>query len=546
MHAKRLDGVWDMAQCGQFYTTCIARPAYSSAKAQSLHPIKDWPKKDNFPSTEEIGKRIADASKKLASQFKAKADLVNDEHLEKTANMLRGFYWGASSSEHQFSPNCTPEVCSYARYAQQNNFERIENITQLNLWKNYAQYLSYLKHTMGLNTFRFSVEWALVQPEGPDSFDENALNHYADMFTYAIKQGIAPLVCFHHYTDPCWFIDAGGFETEENIHSFSEFCATVYERMIERAAKDPAALAQLQKMSPRIPLWATFNSPEGYAFKGYGVGGLPPNDSNKKGTLWAQQVLKNLCEAHVKVYQALNEKHEELLKNYPVLKNVMPKPCIGFLKNIHQLDPCISKSVGAKLMTPITKLVCKLGNMIQNDFIFNFFTKGLYNAPTINHKNPDAPHSLDFIGINYYSNRFMCGAKKVASSALKDGSATANKNYRVYPEGIYRAIVEVYERLAKPLSIPMVWTEGGIATDDNEQRTQFYQSYLYALCRALEDGYPICGYLPWALADNYEWHAKQNDRRVYGLCSVADDGETLTIKPGAQSYLSIVQAFSKN
>jgi len=46
----------------------------------------------------------------------------------------------------------------------------------------------------------------------------------------------------------------------------------------------------------------------------------------------------------------------------------------------------------------------------------------VYNAPTINHTNPDAPHSLDFIGINYYSNRFMCGAKKVESGALKDGT----------------------------------------------------------------------------------------------------------------------------
>ena len=77
---------------------------------------------------------------------------------------------------------------------------------------------------------------------------------------------------------------------------------------------------------------------------------------------------------------------------------------------------------------------------------------------------------------------------------------TDNKNYHMYPQGLYRAIVELTESLAKPLGINIYVTENGIATLDHAKRTRFYHSYMYSLMRAVEDGYPVRGYSAWDIS----------------------------------------------
>ena len=89
----------------------------------------------------------------------------------------------------------------------------------------------------------------------------------------------------------------------------------------------------------------------------------------------------------------------------------------------------------------------------------------------------------------------------------------------------------------------MYVTENGIATRCDEKRSQFYRHYLYALSRALADGYDVRGYLTWTLADNYEWPNLEDDTpRVYGLCSVnVLRPSELILKDGAKAYVEIVR-----
>ncbi len=188
------------------------------------------------------------------------------------------------------------------------------------------------------------------------------------------------------------------------------------------------------------------------------------------------------------------------------------------------------------------------GDMLQNECIYRFFTTGEFTVHipfklNLTHKNPFAIGALDFIGLNYYSNRHLFLTKTVQEQEPE--RTTDNGNYRIYPQGLYRAIVELSERIAQPLSIPIYVTENGIATMDDEKRYAFYHQYLYALCKAIEDGYPVYGYLPWTLADNYEWpNRKKHSKRVYGLCSVdKNDPAKLIIKNGTRSYIDFVNAF---
>lgn len=451
------------------------------------------------------------------------------------------FLFGASTSEHQCSKQCSPETCSWERFARERNLAHPgDERYAIDLWNHYRSYITYARDVLGLNSLRFSIEWALVQPHGPHEFNQEALDHYGEMFCYCIEKGITPIVCFHHYTDPCWFIDAGGFEREENISYFVHFCQTVYEHMMDVLRTKTRARLHLASMAQ--PLFATFNSPEGYAFKAYLQLKAPPACENKKGLRYVATCLKHMMEAHVRVYHTLKNSYE---KCDGIFKAQVRSPHVGFLKNIIQLDPA-RKTKKQRWCAGLTRLACAMGNLLQNECIYQFFTAGKFRVyvPTqvnISHENSAAIGALDFIGINYYSNRYLF----LGSSVQETNAAfkTDNANYRFYPQGLYRAIVEIHEKLAAPLGIPMYVTENGIATRNDEKRSQFYCEYLYALARALADGYDVRGYLTWTLADNYEWpNLEDSIARVYGLCRVNPSFPSeLELKEGGRAYVDIVK-----
>jgi beta-glucosidase len=447
------------------------------------------------------------------------------------------FVWGASTAEHQCSTQCTPTACSYSRYAQAQNFPQASDHLTMNFWTNYKSYIDYAHDVLGMTGLRISIEWALVQPSGPDNWDQQVLDHYADLICYLIQKDMTPIICLHHYTDPCWYIDCGGFEKEENSNYFVNYCDKVYRIVMQELIKRKVSIQH-------APLWTTYVSPEGYAFKGYHLMDNPPANPEKKGLGWVAQVLKNMCIAHVYIHEKIHTSYTQFSLSE---QDIIKKPCVGFLKNVHQLDPAMA-TWQQYMMSPLSRLVCSVGDMFQNECIFNFFTTGVFQIQlpgiiNIRYENSKASRALDFIGLNYYSNKYMFGGSNIIVNDPL--TQTDNVNYHIYPQGLYRAIAQLSSRLANPLHIPIYVTENGIATLDDVKRTRFYHSYMYSLMRAIEDGYPVKGYCTWTLADNYEWPSHINkSRRFYGLCTVNEqDPAQLQLKEGSQIYIDIVKAY---
>jgi beta-glucosidase/6-phospho-beta-glucosidase/beta-galactosidase len=114
-----------------------------------------------------------------------------------------------------------------------------------------------------------------------------------------------------------------------------------------------------------------------------------------------------MLEAHVQVYQAIKKSYHDM----NLASHQIPSPKIGFLKNIHQIDPAHETWL-QYLASPFTRLFVSVPDMIQNGAIYIFFTTGTFQvhipfAASIKHYNSYAPQSLDFIGLNYYANRHM-------------------------------------------------------------------------------------------------------------------------------------------
>lgn len=84
--------------------------------------------------------------------------------------------------------------------------------------------------TLGLNCYRFSVEWSRIEP-AQGQFSQAYLDHYRRIVDHCREQGLAPVVTFNHFTTPRWFAAAGGWENPQAPDWFARYCDRVARAM---------------------------------------------------------------------------------------------------------------------------------------------------------------------------------------------------------------------------------------------------------------------------------------------------------------------------
>ncbi len=78
----------------------------------------------------------------------------------------------------------------------------------------------------GLNSYRFSVEWARIEPER--GFVSRAmLDHYRRMIDTARENGLDPTVTLMHFTVPQWFQKDGFWRADDAVDLFARYVETV-------------------------------------------------------------------------------------------------------------------------------------------------------------------------------------------------------------------------------------------------------------------------------------------------------------------------------
>ena len=414
--------------------------------------------------------------------------------------------WGTATAAHQVEGNNTNN--NWYRFEHQkdsNGKPRIHNNDKSGLaadhWNRYKEDIG-LMNELGVKYYRFSIEWSKIEPKN-GIFNEKALEHYRELCTTLIDSGLTPVVTLHHFTHPIWFEDLGGFEKEENIKHYLEFSEFVF-----------------NKLSDLVPFWCTINEPAVYVSQGYFNGVFPPG---KKDPVLAGQVMKNLLNAHVAVFRHL--------KTLPNGMNVQ----IGLVKNITQFDPLRRWHILDWYFSGI------LNDIFTNNTIdllttgnFNFYLPGMAN---ISYKNTDAIGAIDFIGLNYYSRWHVKGHLNTATPftfETRPEDIQTDMPYSIYPEGFYRAI-QTISKLNKPIII----TENGIADNKDDRRELFIERYLYALYKAIMDGYDIRGYFYWTLMDNFEW--AEGYAMKFGLYEVDFTTQKRELRKGSLAFSKIVK-----
>jgi beta-glucosidase len=202
----------------------------------------------------------------------------------------RGFLWGSATSAYQVeggSPdnNWTRFESSVDAAGQPRILNGERAGAGADHWNRHRDDIRLMKD-LSLNAYRFSVEWSRIEPsEG--KFDGAALAHYAGVARDLRASGIEPMVTLHHFTNPLWFEDRGGFLRDDSPEIFARFVRSV-----------------ANALGDNVRLWVTINEPTVYALNGYWFGEFPPAERNAKR---AVHVMRNLMRAHTAAYRVIKD-----------------------------------------------------------------------------------------------------------------------------------------------------------------------------------------------------------------------------------------------
>lgn len=344
----------------------------------------------------------------------------------------------------------------------------------LDFW-NHPEKLLNKAEELHLKYFRFSIEWSLIEPE-EGQFSQKALNHYKQLVTSLKSRRMQAWAVLHHFSDPDWFLEKGGFEKEENIAYYLKFVDWVF-----------------QQLYPDITKWSTFNEPTSYAFQGYVRGVYPPGKHNVR---LSGVVLKNLIQAHIRAYI--------LCKSYPETT----KCEIGLTHNVLKFRPYS--------LNPVEHIASYYATKMMHTCFHQFLKTGVFRYEIPFQANEvleikDPKQYFDYIGIQYYSEPLVKVSWKIPfiHSAAYPGETMTKMPYRMFPEGLADAIEECDQ-----LGIPIYISEVGVDTEENK-RIEYFDKIFKIVSRAIEKGSDIRGVYIWTLQDNFEWDYGWNNH--FGL-----------------------------
>ncbi len=382
-----------------------------------------------------------------------------------------GFLWGTASSSYQCEGGNTNN--QWYRWEQQGHIRTGESCGEAVNWWNRAESDFALAEQMSNNALRLSLEWSRIEPT-ERCWDNEAIDRYRTMLTNLRNRHIKPIVTLHHFTEPLWFADLGGFAHEDNIRFFV--------RYVTHAT---------QSFHDLCDFWLTINEPNVYAVQAYVLGSYPPGEHN---LVRALHVLRNLMQAHVEAFYAIC--------------HVQPEAQIGYCLDYRLFDPANTLSSldrsGARLHeTFFSWATLQAGETGRFTFPLN-----MLSAPIAH-----AAGARDYHGVNYYTRemvRFdpiipseMFGRRYTLPGSVYNDPGLDNDYGEIYPLGLYRVLKSVYQRTRgnKPLYI----TENGFSDSVDDRRPRAILEHLAMVHRAISDGIPVRGYLHWSLVDNFEW-----------------------------------------
>ena len=376
----------------------------------------------------------------------------------------------------------------------------------------------------GLNAYRFSIEWARIEPE-EGQFDESEIEHYRDVIKVCRENGLEPIVTLHHFTSPKWLISKGGWESDETPGYFARYTRYVMEHLGEslryvctineaNMGLQVAAIAKryMQQMMAKMQAAGVQGGQQADKVSSTAQDGQVQTvkadasaqaDKTKDTTVQMGLNLEKMM-ANQKAAEA------ERMEVFGVPKTecfTSPRTPHGdeIVMEAHKAARAVIRELAPHIQVGLTLSLHDIQALPggQERAAKEWDEEFLHYLPAIEED--------DFLGVQNYTRTRMDASGTLPTP---EGAELTQMDYEFYPE----ALANVIRQVAKDFKKDLLVTENGIATADDTRRVAFIQTALSGVKSCLDEGLPVKGYFYWSLLDNFEW--QKGYSMTFGLVAV--------------------------
>jgi beta-glucosidase len=349
-----------------------------------------------------------------------------------------------------------------------------------------------LMASLGVQVYRFGVEWARLEPEA-GRWDAEAFSHYRAELELLRDKGIRPLLTLHHFNSPRWFEERGGWLARGSVKAYLRLVGAVVERL-----------------GDLVDEFVTINEPNVYVTEAYVFGEFPPGHRS-----WAEamRVYGRLAEAHIRAYGLIHALKPGLATKVGVAHHLRPfRP-----GNPHN---------------PRHRALTLLMSHLFQDAIARAMTTGQFVPPLVRPRGIRRGWYADFFGLNYYSRTTVTRFE----DGTPPGAPVNDLGWEVYPEGLAETATWAWKRFGLPVWI----TENGTADARDAFRARYLDEHLGAVAGLRERGIPVERYYHWCFVDNWEW--AQGEAPRFGLVALDYDTQERTVRDSGRFFAEVVAA----
>ncbi|WP_125702156.1 glycoside hydrolase family 1 protein [Lacticaseibacillus daqingensis] len=433
------------------------------------------------------------------------------------------FLWGAAASAPQTEGAAdvqgkAPTIFdTWYRNRPDDFYDQVGPDQASDVYAQYRQDIKLMAQT-GLNSYRTSISWARLLPDG-QHLNPHAVDFYNDLIDTMLAHGIEPIMNLFHYDMPQLMQDRGGFLAPDVLDDFVFYATTAF-----------------RLFGNRVKRWSTFNEPKAQPYGGYlstGVpDGYPPFRHNAQEAAQVMYHIALLTARCVATFRSIIPDGqigliEDSVPQLPAdqsPENVHAAHLTDALRNRVLLDPAVlgrfNPTVVAFVhdngLTPTTRpedLACIAQNTV--DYVgLTYYRPDRIKAPTRALASAATPRDIDF---SYISQVFQPNNVRMNTS----------RGWEIRPESVYEIGIEMRDQYH---NIPWFLAENGMGiageADDigpdgrihDQYRIDFLQEHLSFLHDAIQAGSNCFGYHVWTFVDCWSWrNAYKNRYGLFGL-----------------------------
>jgi beta-glucosidase len=441
-----------------------------------------------------------------------------------------GFVWGAATAAYQIEGAANedgrgPSIWDTFSRTPGKVFAGHTGDVACDHYHRYADDVA-LMAGLGLASYRFSISWPRIQPDGTGPVNTRGLDFYDRLTDELIGQGIDPVVTLYHWDLPQALEARGGWTVRETAEAFAEYAQIVYGRL-----------------GDRVKTWTTLNEPWCSAYLGYASGRHAPGITDPAS---AFKAVHHLLLGHGLAATALRAAGAQTVSITLNPAAVLP------------LDPANSADLDA----------ARIVDGLHNRIFLDPMLKGEYPADMLAHMERftdldfirDGDTALikapiDVLGVNFYQPTYVSARPGEPGSAESPGTEgiafrkpvgpVTDMNWQIEPAGLTRLL----ERLHTDYGVPLMITENGAAYPDgpsgetgavhDTNRIEYLDGHLRACHDAISHGVDLRGYFVWSLLDNFEW--SEGYAKRFGIVHVDYATQSRLPKDSARWYADVIR-----